>query len=425
MPGPMFVALWARDTAVRTLNQDGDARLLALMHAAQAAWDRFRATPRAYAGDVRAIFLAPEYLFANPREIADAATTTRAIPQPHKRAMVELLGEMSADFPGMLFIPGTIIYSLDEAAYPVTFRESRDKALGRMEELQRGVEAAYAAMAPRYKKDTFRNLAPAGGAVPPLAAKIDRLRSPEPIHYMVRNKMYVFLNTWHVTPAERDAIHARLRRNGATAVWVYAPGFIGDKASVENMRALTGIRLAESNTAGELHVKTKDLDYGTDVNVANIKRWYDHQVYLKDPRDPGLQRDLPGFRVSPRFYADDPGAQVLGTLTGLDKPGLVMKKQQGWTSIYSAAPILPAALLRNLARSAGVHIYSDAGDVVYADRNYVSIYAPTGGKRTVHLRQSARVTDAVAGKVIAESARDFPLEMAPNSTVILRVEGNR
>ena len=46
-------------------------------------------------------------------------------------------------------------------------------------------------------------------------------------------KMYVFLNTWHVTPAERDAIHARLKRNGATAVWVYAPGFIGDRASVE------------------------------------------------------------------------------------------------------------------------------------------------------------------------------------------------
>jgi len=36
------------------------------------------------------------------------------------------------------------------------------------------------------------------------------------------------------------------------------------------------------------------------VNVDNIKRWYDHQIYLKDPRDPGLKRDLPSFRIAPR-----------------------------------------------------------------------------------------------------------------------------
>jgi hypothetical protein len=170
-------------------------------------------------------------------------------------------------------------------------------------------------------------------------------------------------------------------------------------------------------------VKTKDLEYGTDVNVENIKRWYDHQVYLKDPRDPGLQRDLPGFRVSPRFYSDDPQAQVLGTLAGLDKPGLVMKKQNGWTSIYSAAPILPAALIRGFARAAGVHIYSDAGDVVYADRNYVAIYAPGGGTRTVRLPRKGRVTDAVEEKVLAESSAEVVVKMAANETKILRVEG--
>jgi hypothetical protein len=248
-------------------------------------------------------------------------------------------------------------------------------------------------------------------------------------------KLYVFLNTWRVTAGQRDAIHARLKRNGATAVWVYAPGYIGDKVSVENMRALTGITLAENNSAGELHVDVTSYDhaytkglaksfaYGTDVNVENIKRWYDHQVYLKDPRDPGLQRDLPGFRVNPRFYADDPQAQVLGKLAGVDKPGLVVKPQQGWTSVYSAAPILPAALLRNIARAAGVQIYSDAGDVVYADRNYLAIYAPGGGTRTVRLPGKSRVTDALTGKLIAEAAGEFPLAMQPNSTVILRVEG--
>ncbi len=247
-------------------------------------------------------------------------------------------------------------------------------------------------------------------------------------------KLYIFLNTFRVTPEQRAAIHARLKRNGATAVWVYAPGYIGEKLSVDYMRDLTGIRLAETDSAGELHVDitshdhayTKSLPkgfaYGTDVNVANIIRWYDHQIYLKDPRDPGLQRDLPGFRISPRFWSDDPEAEVLGRLAGLDKPGLVVKKQPGWTSVYSSAPILPAALLRNIARAAGCHIYSDANDVVYANRNVLCVYAPGGGTRTIRLPHKSKVVDLLENRTVAERAVELPLTMAPNSTVLLAIE---
>jgi len=247
-------------------------------------------------------------------------------------------------------------------------------------------------------------------------------------------KLYIFLNTFRVTPEQRAAVHARLRRNGATALWVYAPGYIGEKLSVENMRALTGISLAESDTAGELRVEiaarehpyTKSLPqglaYGTDVNVENIKRWYDHQIYLKDPRDPSLRRDLPGFRIRPRFWCDDPQALVLGRLAGIDRPGLVVKKQDGWTSVYSSAPILPAALLRNIARAAGCHIYSDAGDVVSANGGFLGIYAPAGGARTVRLPRRSRVLDLLEDRVIAEGTDSFTLELAPNASVLLRLE---
>lgn len=247
-------------------------------------------------------------------------------------------------------------------------------------------------------------------------------------------KLYIFLNTFRVTPEQRAAIHARLKRNGATVVWVYAPGYIGEKLSVDYMQDLAGIRLAESDSAGELHVDVTSYDhvytkslpegfaYGTDVNVANIIRWYDHQIYLKDPRDPGLQRDLPGFRINPRFWSDDPEAKVLGRLAGLDKPGLVVKKQPGWTSVYSSAPVLPAALLRNIARAAGCHIYSNANDVVYANRNFLCIYAPGGSTRTIHLPEESRVVDLFENRIVSEGTKEFPLTMAPNSTVLLGIE---
>ena len=164
------------------------------------------------------------------------------------------------------------------------------------------------------------------------------------------------------------------------------------------------------------------MAYGTDVGVADIIRYYDHQVYLKDPRDPGLRRDLPGFRISPRFFADDAKATVLGELAGVQKPGLVVKKQSGWTSIYSSAPILPAALLRNIARDAGCHIYSDANDVVYANKHFLCLYSPGGGERIVRLPQKSRVTDVLENKVIENGAKEFTLTVSPGSSVLLKLE---
>lgn len=174
-------------------------------------------------------------------------------------------------------------------------------------------------------------------------------------------KCYIFLNTFRVTPEQRTILHARFERNHATAVWVYAPGYIHKNLSVENMHALTGIQLAESDSPGELGIRLisqghpytdslpAGLVYGTDVNVGNIKLSFDQNAYLKDV----LGRDLAGFSISPRFWGDDDKAKVLGCMVGLERPGLLVKKLAGWTSVYSSAPIVPAALLRNIARAAG------------------------------------------------------------------------
>jgi beta-galactosidase len=40
-------------------------------------------------------------------------------------------------------------------------------------------------------------------------------------------KLYIFLNTFRVTPEQRAAIARVVKRAGRTALWVYAPGFVG------------------------------------------------------------------------------------------------------------------------------------------------------------------------------------------------------
>jgi hypothetical protein len=243
-------------------------------------------------------------------------------------------------------------------------------------------------------------------------------------------KCYIFLNTFRVTSEQRATLHARLRRNHATAVWVYAPGYIDKNLSVGNMSALTGIRLAEDNSRGELRVQLTSTDhpytaslpaglaYGTDVNVDEIKQTFDQQVYLQDVSG----HHLPGFSISPRFWGDDDGAKVLGRLAGLDRPGLLVKEQAGWTSVYSSAPILPAALLRNIARAAGCNIYSDANDVVYANQNFLAIYAPTEGVRTILIPRAARVVDLLQDKTLATHGTRFTLRMAANETRLFALQ---
>ena len=94
----------------------------------------------------------------------------------------------------------------------------------------------------------------------------------------------------------------------------------------------------------------------------------------------------------------------------------------GWTSIYSSAPILPAALLRNIARAAGCHIYSDGGDVVYANREFLGVYSPAGGSRTIHLPERSDVTDLLTDKILRKTCAEFPVELPPNTTLLLKLE---
>jgi hypothetical protein len=228
-------------------------------------------------------------------------------------------------------------------------------------------------------------------------------------------------------------VHLQLQKSGSTALWVYAPGYIERDLSVENMRRLTGIRLAERPEPGDLRVEISNADhpytrslprgaaYGTDVNVEGIRRTFDHRIYLKDLSRRDLP-SLPGFKVSPRFFGNDPDATVLGMLAGVGQPGLLVQRMPGWTSVYSSAPILPAALLRNIASAAGCHIYSDANDVVYASRRFLAIYSPAGGKRTIQLRRPGRVLDLLENQALPSDQGKLPLNLEPGSTTLLAIE---
>jgi hypothetical protein len=218
-------------------------------------------------------------------------------------------------------------------------------------------------------------------------------------------KLYVFLNAFYVDPARREAIHARLKRNGATALFVYAPGYLGpDGESLGQIESLTGIKIARDDREGRPQI-------------------------ILEPADP-LARGLPqatplGFQnltVAPLFYADDPNARIAGRLVDTNRPGLVVKKQDGWTSVYSGAMQLPQDLIRNIARASGVHIWLDTNDALYTDGQYVGLHATTEGPKTLMLPGHCRVVDAVSAQPIASDVSTIHLSMKRAETRLLRLE---
>lgn len=210
-------------------------------------------------------------------------------------------------------------------------------------------------------------------------------------------KVYLFLNAFYVEPAVRSAIDARVKKAGKTAIWLYAPGCLTDRGiSLEAGQSLTGIRLAMLPQGGSLRM---DLP----------------EPALLPGLGPATTFGVPEF-PGPIFYADDPDAQVLSRLKDFDKPGLVRKEVGDWTSIFCASPNLPPALLRFFAARAGVHLYSDGLDGLYANRFMLCVHSSAAGARMLRSPAPTDWYDPFADEVVARGASELSLNLAQHET---------
>lgn len=214
------------------------------------------------------------------------------------------------------------------------------------------------------------------------------------LEQLAPRKMYVFLNAFAPSAAERRAIE-RLKGQGRVLVWLYAPGVYREgRVDPAGMEELTGVHIAMDRRPARLEVRTGSGAYGAN------------------------------FDVAPVFFVDDSRATVLGRLAD-GRAGLVRRNLGGWTTVYSCAPKLPTTLLRELAAQAGVHGYlrkPEPHDVIYANRSLVALCVSEPGPRCVVLPRACDVFDLFEGsKPIATAAREFTVTLARNQTKLFRL----
>lgn len=179
-------------------------------------------------------------------------------------------------------------------------------------------------------------------------------------------KLYIFVNQYDMPDKIRKHITKELLAKGKTVLWLYAPDYAKDGVkNAARMSELVGMNIEVSETS-----------HGALL--------FDGETYQ--------------YPVSaPYFFVNDGNAKVLCRFED-GAPAAAYKEDDGARSVYVATCNLPSGLLRNIAKLAGVFVYSENNKVyVYPNSQCVGVYNATESDAEIRLTEDGRYTDLISG----------------------------
>ena len=217
-------------------------------------------------------------------------------------------------------------------------------------------------------------------------------------------RLYIFLNAFRLDQNRRAALKREIRQNQRVALWLYAPGYLQEEASLEHMQDLTAFQFGMGRQPWSSFMHLVDFTHPITTGLSQELFWGTESL------------------ISPHFHLEDDDATILGQVVysqGSCVPGMGVKESPDWTSIYIASPNVPAPVLRGIAQFAGVHLYSDAGDVLYASRQLLGVHTVSGGERTFKLPQKVQtVVELFSREMVAQESDRFQRKLEPRSSVL-------
>ena len=217
-------------------------------------------------------------------------------------------------------------------------------------------------------------------------------------------KVYVFLVDFCLTDRQLAAIE-KLKRQGRTLIWFWAPGFAGPSGlSLQRMEALTGMKLRQDAQPFAEVAVTPDL-------------------FPRAPRQFQAWRSTFGADVkqlSPRFVPQelDHSATVWGRYADTGEPALVHRDCGSWRSVYCATVPLDWSILQHIYERSGVHVYSRAGDNLMAGDRWVGLHTCTAGRKRICLPHPRPVYDVFNRRLIAGQTQEFEVDLAERETAL-------
>lgn len=247
--------------------------------------------------------------------------------------------------------------------------------------------------------------------------EIDRIGAPSDRYFhndmsdprMPDYKLYVFMNTLYLSDAEREKIKAKLRKNNATALFMYGSGIINPDRetpfSVENMTDLTGIETqmnldavrGKFKFADRENVFNEGLDRYDVFGDFKRKMWANTADYMNREKNSRVV-------LYPELYADDKLSDNIAYICETGHPAITVKELEGYKSIYCASRYLSSDVMRGIAKYAGCHIYLETDDVLYASKDYVTVHASYTGERVIKLPRKAFAYEVYEDKYYSQNS---------------------
>lgn len=187
------------------------------------------------------------------------------------------------------------------------------------------------------------------------------------------HKFYIFTDFFELTDAQRQAIKARLAKEGAHALWMYAPGVLkpGEKVDHRGITGMTGIEVERIDHPWTVHWESTP-EFGNRTRLA----------YLTT-----------GLNFRPKSSYDTVVAKS-------GKYPSVVGKNNGNRVDYFAAALVPQEhALQEMLRRAGVRVYQQGTDCVSAGNDFLVLHASTGGMKRLLIPEGYYVEQVLGPKV--------------------------
>ncbi|MGI6595697.1 MAG: InlB B-repeat-containing protein [Candidatus Ratteibacteria bacterium] len=238
---------------------------------------------------------------------------------------------------------------------------------------------------------------------------------------MSNYKFFIFPNAFALSQSTRDAIDTYLKRDGNVILWVYAPGLINTDSStlsVANMSSLTGM---------SFNYLTGRRDIAMEVTQAgditeNLPIGYEFGDFLRPttshnypPENPYLAAPIQTY---PQFYVEDVSADTFAIFSDTGKSGLAVKEFNDWTSVYCGTIAVPSSILRNIAKKAGVHLYTDTDDIINTNNSFLGMHTATEGAKQIRLPARMDVYDMFSKRLMGKDIDRFDVSVPIHSSIL-------
>lgn len=239
-------------------------------------------------------------------------------------------------------------------------------------------------------------------------------------------KLYIMLNCYYLTDAEREAIHAKAQKNSAVVLWLYAPGFIDPDAktvmSVDNVSRTVGMKLGFIENTFFPHFRVNPSSHPALALASDTRRYgvIDRDVHSNIWIGATV---LPPVYANPGFYIDDPEATILGRYCCDGRPAMAMTEHTGFKSIYCAAHVLRSDMLASIANYAGCHLFTQTDDVLYANENFVAIHASSDGHKTIRFKEVCSPFEVYECRYYGKNVNEIELDMKLGETKMWSLSG--